>query len=152
MLIDLFAALRNNIVLVTALSSWVVAQILKCITAYYKHSEFKKERLVGAGGMPSSHTSLVVSLATAVGMQDGWNSALFALAFILAAIVMYDAAGVRQAAGKQAKVINKLMREIRAEHTIRDDRLKELLGHTPLEVLAGALLGVVMACLFRRFY
>ena len=149
---EMFLALTKNIVLVTAFSSWAIAQILKSLTAYYKHSEFKKERLVGAGGMPSSHTSLVVSLATAVGIKDGWDSSLFAVAVILAGVVMYDAAGVRQAAGKQAKVINKLVREVRAEHTIREDRLKELLGQTPLEVLAGALLGIVMAYLFHRYY
>lgn len=149
---DWLTAMTKNIVLMTAFTSWLVAQILKSITAYWKHSEFKKERLVGAGGMPSSHTSLVVSLATAVGIKDGWNSSLFAVALILAGIVMYDAAGVRQAAGKQAKVINKLVREVRAEHTIREDRLKELLGHTPLEVLAGALLGIIMAYLFHRYY
>lgn len=151
-MVELFTALTKNIVLMTAFTAWTVAQILKSITAYYKHSEFKKERLVGAGGMPSSHTSLVVSLATAVGIKEGWNSAIFAVALILAGIVMYDAAGVRQAAGKQAKVINKLVKEVRAEHTIREDRLKELLGHTPLEVLAGALLGMVMAYLFNRYY
>ncbi len=102
--------------------------------------------------MPSSHTSLVVSLAAAVGFKDGFHSPVFAVAAVVAAVVMYDAAGVRRAAGRQAKVINKLVQEMRVEHTIKESRLKELLGHTPLEVLAGALLGIVTAWAFHRYY
>ncbi len=149
---ELIAALGKNIVLMTAITAWFLAQILKTITSFWKQREFKAERLVGAGGMPSSHTSLVVSLAAAVALRDGLESPLFAVATVLAGIVMYDAAGVRRAAGKQAKVLNKLVREMRVEHTVKDSRLKELLGHTPLEVLAGALLGVTVAYVFSRFY
>lgn len=149
---ELIAALGKNIVLMTAVTAWFLAQILKTITSFWKQREFKAERLVGAGGMPSSHTSLVVSLAAAVALRDGLESPLFAVATVLAGIVMYDAAGVRRAAGKQAKVLNKLVREMRVEHTVKDSRLKELLGHTPLEVLAGALLGVTVAYVFSRFY
>lgn len=149
---EFFAEIGKNIVLMTALIAWFAAQTLKTMTAYWKHREFRAERLVGAGGMPSSHTSLVVSLASAVGFHDGWDSALFAVAAVLAGIVMYDAAGVRRAAGKQAKVINKLVQEMRVEHKVKDTRLKELLGHTPLEVLAGAVLGFLMAYGFHRFY
>lgn len=149
---ELIAALGKNVVLMTALTSWFLAQVLKTMTSFWKQREFKAERLVGAGGMPSSHTSLVVSLATAVALQDGLESPLFAVSLVLAGIVMYDAAGVRRAAGKQAKVLNKLVREMRVEHTIKDSRLKELLGHTPLEVLAGALLGIAVAYAFSRFY
>ena len=102
--------------------------------------------------MPSSHTALVVSLATATGIHTGFNSPLFALSVVLASIVMYDAAGVRRAAGKQAKVINKLIVEMEVQHSVRETRLKELLGHTPLEVLAGALLGILIAYAFGKFY
>lgn len=149
---ELIAALGKNIVLMSALTAWFLAQVLKTLTSYWKHREFRAERLVGAGGMPSSHTSLVVGLASAVALHDGISSPLFAVSAVLAGIVMYDAAGVRRAAGKQARVINKLVREMRVEHTIKDTRLKELLGHTPLEVMAGALLGFLIAFLFHRFF
>lgn len=91
-------------------------------------------------------------MAFSIGLHEGFSSPIFALAFVLASIVMYDAAGVRRAAGKQAKVINKLIYQLRVEHTVRDIKLKELLGHTPLEVLAGAVLGVAMAYGFWRYY
>lgn len=149
---EIMAAVGKNIILMSALTAWFLAQILKTITSFWKSKEFNAERLVGAGGMPSSHTSLVVALASAVAFHDGFDSPLFAVASVLAAIVMYDAAGVRRAAGKQAKVINKLVREMKVEHTVKDTRLKELLGHTPLEVLAGALLGVTIAYLYTKLY
>jgi acid phosphatase family membrane protein YuiD len=149
---EIMAAVGKNVILMSALTAWFIAQILKTITSFWKSKEFNAERLVGAGGMPSSHTSLVMALASAVAFHDGLDSPLFAVACVLAAIVMYDAAGVRRAAGKQAKVINKLVREMKVEHTVRDTRLKELLGHTPLEVLAGALLGFVTAYVFSRYY
>ncbi|MCX7780228.1 MAG: divergent PAP2 family protein [Negativicutes bacterium] len=149
---ELMAAVGKNVILMSALSAWFFAQVLKTITSFWKSKEFNAERLVGSGGMPSSHTSLVVALASAVALHDGFDSPLFAVAFVLASIVMYDAAGVRRAAGKQAKVINKLVREMKVEHKVRDTRLKELLGHTPLEVLAGAVLGFAVAYLFHRIY
>ncbi|MBP2642263.1 MAG: divergent family protein [Firmicutes bacterium] len=152
MLANLFVAFSKNIVLLSSLTAWITAQILKSITSYWRHREFRAERLVGAGGMPSSHTALVVGLASAVAFHNGVDSPLFAVAIVLAGIVMYDAAGVRRAAGKQAKVINKLVQELRVEHRVKDTRLKELLGHTPLEVLAGALLGFLMAYGFDRFF
>ncbi|HMM21276.1 MAG TPA: divergent PAP2 family protein [Selenomonadales bacterium] len=149
---EIAVAAGKNVVLVSALTAWAIAQILKTMTAFWKHREFRAERMIGAGGMPSSHTSLVVSLACAVGFHDGFEAPLFAVAAVLAGIVMYDAAGVRRAAGKQAKVLNKLVHELRVEHTVKEARLKELLGHTPLEVLAGALLGLAVAYAFHRFY
>jgi hypothetical protein len=149
---DFFIALGHNIVFMTAISSMVIAQVLKAITSFHKIREFHLERLIGTGGMPSSHTALVVGLATAVNFQAGSQSPLFAVALVYAGVVMYDAAGVRRAAGKQAKVINLLVREMRVEHTLNEARLKELLGHTPLEVLAGALLGMAVAYGFHRFY
>lgn len=148
---ELIVAVGKNVVLMSALTAWFLAQVLKTITSYWKHRQFRAERLVGAGGMPSSHTSLVVALSSAVGFHDGISSPLFAVSAVLAGIVMYDAAGVRRAAGKQAKVINKLVQEMRVEHTIKENRLKELLGHTPLEVLAGALLGFLIAYVYSIF-
>jgi len=149
---EFLAAIGSNVILLTALTAWVTAQILKTITAYWRHGKFNAERLVGAGGMPSSHTALVVSLASSVGFNFGFDTPIFAISSVLAGIVMYDAAGVRRAAGKQAKVLNKLVQDLTSVHTLRDIRLKELLGHTPLEVLAGAILGVAVAYGFSRFY
>ncbi len=149
---DFLAGLGKNVILLTVITAWFTAQVLKTITAYWRHGAFNAERLVGAGGMPSSHTALVVSLAAGVALREGLASDLFAVAVVLAGIVMYDAAGVRRAAGKQAKVINKLVREMRVEHKVRDTRLKELLGHTPLEVLGGAMHGILVAYAFYVFY
>jgi len=145
------AMLGKNIILMTTITAWFTAQVLKTITNFWKKGEFRAERLVGAGGMPSSHTALVVSLASAVGFNQGIDSPLFAVAVVVAGIVMYDAAGVRRAAGKQARILNKLIYDLREEHSIRESRLKELLGHTPLEVLAGAILGFLIAYGFSRF-
>jgi acid phosphatase family membrane protein YuiD len=141
----LIQGLLQNKVLVTAVTAWVTAQLLKVLTNYFKEKKVNVKRLVGAGGMPSSHTALVVSLAASIGLYNGWNSPLFAVVCVLAGIVMYDAAGVRRAAGKQAKVLNKLIADYHTHHAVRDGRLKELLGHTPIEVFAGALLGIGMA-------
>ncbi|CVK19649.1 divergent PAP2 family protein [Sporomusa sphaeroides] len=149
---EFLAGIGKNVILMTAITAWFTAQVLKTITAYWRHGAFNAERLVGAGGMPSSHTALVVSLAVGLALREGLESDLFAVSVILAGIVMYDAAGVRRAAGKQAKVINKLVREMRVEHTVRETRLKELLGHTPLEVLGGAVHGFVIAYAFYIFY
>lgn len=150
MMADLLTWMGQNMILATAFTAWLSAQILKTITSYLKYGTLKFERLVGAGGMPSSHTALVVSLAWAVGLHDGFDSSLFAVSVVLAGIVMYDAAGVRRAAGKQAKVINKLVRQLRVEHTVHDITLKELLGHSPIEVFAGALLGIAIAYGFAK--
>ena len=149
---EFWAAVMKNVILVTAVTAWAIAQLLKTITSFWKYEKFVFKRLVGSGGMPSSHTALVVSLASAVAFHDGLDSSLFAVAVVLACIVMYDAAGVRRAAGKQAKVLNKLVKELKSEHTVHDTRLKELVGHTPLEVLAGALLGIAIAYLFSILY
>lgn len=135
----------QNKVLVSAVLAWATAQFLKVFTNYFRQRKMDAKRLVGAGGMPSSHSALVVSLTVSVGLNFGWDSPLVALSCVLAAIVMYDAAGVRHAAGKQAKVINKLVRDHPAPHVAREGKLKELLGHTPVEVLAGAFLGAGMA-------
>ncbi|SDD36579.1 divergent PAP2 family protein [Sporomusa acidovorans] len=149
---EFLTSIVHNIILMTSLTAWVTAQLFKTMTAYWRHGSFNAERLVGAGGMPSSHTALVVSLAVSIALREGLESDLFALAVILAGIVMYDAAGVRRAAGRQAKVINKLVREMRVEHKVRETRLKELLGHTPLEVLGGAVHGILVAYVFYVLY
>lgn len=138
--------------LITCLISWFTAQLLKVIFTLIKDKRIDFRRFVGSGGMPSSHSSFVTSLATAVGLERGFAGPEFAIATVLALIVMYDAAGVRRAAGQQARILNKLVAEWeKADYAKTDKRLKELLGHTPKEVFAGAVLGVVIA-LMRHFW
>ncbi len=138
-------ALLANMVLVVSFSAWLIAQVLKVLFFMIKNRKFDIERLVGAGGMPSSHSALVVALCVSLAIEEGLRSPLFALAIIFACIVMYDAAGVRRAAGKQAKFLNELIREFLSGHAFNDTKFKELLGHTPLEVLLGGILGGVVA-------
>jgi acid phosphatase family membrane protein YuiD len=139
-------------VLWVSLFACLLAQVLKVIVVLVKDRKMNFRYLVSAGGMPSSHSSLVVSLAYGVGYHDGWGSSAFAISVVLAMVVMYDATGVRQAAGKQARVLNKIMEdwERTQSYVISEERLKELLGHTPRQVLMGALLGVVVAGWFFR--
>lgn len=139
--------LLENRVLVSAVSGWLIAQVLKTIIHFYFTKTFVPERLIGSGGMPSCHSATVCSLATATGIQFGLGSFEFAIAVILAIIVMYDAIGVRREAGIQAKIINEMMEifESMNKELSAEDKLKELVGHTPLQVLIGALLGILIA-------
>ena len=139
-----FKALLDNYVLWVSLICWFAAQLLKVIFYGVKYRELNLERFVGSGGMPSSHTSTVIGLTVSIARLHGFDSPLFAVAAILSCVVMYDASGIRRAAGEQAKVLNRLL----FEHHGPDETqkmLKELLGHTPLEVFGGAVLGIVLA-------
>lgn len=142
-------ALQANYVLTIGVTAWAVAQILKTLLAWIMGKRFKAERLVGSGGMPSSHSALVCSVLIAVWRFEGPHSTMFALALILAAIVMYDAMGVRRETGNQAKVLNKLLVDWLDESDPEGNnkQLKELVGHTPFEVIGGAVLGVALALL-----
>jgi len=135
----------QNKPLVIAISAMLMAQLLKGITYYLKERKINFRHLVSTGGMPSSHTAMVSALATAVGLYNGWDSALFGLAVVFASIVMYDAAGVRQAAGKQARILNQMVEDVFSKGRFTGAKLTELLGHTPLEVFAGAVLGILLA-------
>lgn len=143
-----FEQLLHNNTLLASITAWFVAQSLKVILTLILKKEFDIRRFVGAGGMPSSHSALVVALAISIGEVNGYDSQIFAIAAALALVVMYDAAGVRRAAGKQAAVLNEIIEDLYAHKTIREEKLKELLGHTPIEVIAGALLGFFVAILF----
>ncbi len=143
----------DNRVLLVALVACLIAQLLKLIIELVKNRKLNISVLVTAGGMPSSHAALVSSLAAGVGQTIGWASSEFALAMVFAIIVMYDAAGVRQAAGKQARILNQLIDELFHEHPeFNQDRLKELLGHTPFQVIAGSALGITIFLLARSTY
>ncbi|KAI3787276.1 hypothetical protein L1987_41634 [Smallanthus sonchifolius] len=135
-----------NYPLLSALLAFAIAQSIKVVTTWYKEKRWDLKQLLGSGGMPSSHSATVTALAVAVAFQDGIGGTTFAIAFILACVVMYDATGVRLQAGRQAEVLNQIVYELPAEHPLADSRpLRELLGHTPPQVAAGALLGFVTA-------
>ena len=146
---DVYHILNNQILLV-ALIACIVAQASKLIVYFAQHQKINFRVLVETGGMPSSHSALVAALATGVGQTIGWESTEFAIATIFAGIVMYDAAGVRQAAGKQARLLNQIVDELFQEQEFNEDRLKELLGHTPFQVIVGFILGVAISLVFVR--
>lgn len=137
-----------NRILLIAFIAWVCSQGAKAIIFWILNKRFIPERLLGDGGMPSSHTAIVTSVATATGLQCGWDSPLFAIAAVLAMIVMHDAVGVRQETGKQAKVINNIVLLLqsagRGELT-PEETLKEFVGHTGRQVIVGALFGILTA-------
>ncbi len=143
-----FTQLLYNNILWVSLLAWFIAQLLKVILTLVFNRKLDIRRFVGAGGMPSSHSAFVVSLATSVGKLEGYDSPIFAVAITFALIVMYDAAGIRRAAGKQAAVLNDILEQIQTKRSIPEEKLKELLGHTPIEVFAGALLGFIISQLF----
>ena len=136
----------NNECLQVAVIAWFIAQLLKVITVLIKYKRLDFRRFVGSGGMPSSHSSFVSSMAISIGELNGYDSTIFAFAVVVALVVMYDASGVRRAAGKQARVLNQMMVAMEENDTLKfDEKLKELIGHTPIEVFAGCILGIVIA-------
>jgi len=138
--------------LIALLLANVVAQSLKPFTIAYKRKKIDFSMLISTGGMPSSHSATVTSLATSVGIIDGWYSTTFAICVCLTAIVTYDAAGVRRSASLQARALNQIINELLSkEHTLNKKKLKELLGHTRTEVIAGATLGIVVSFLFHWY-
>ncbi|MBO5057775.1 MAG: divergent PAP2 family protein [Lachnospiraceae bacterium] len=151
---DFLAEVFNNVVLISAILGWFIAQVLKTIIHLIINKKFVAERMVGSGGMPSSHSATVCALATATGMKYGGGSFEFAIAVIFAIIVMYDAMGVRRETGIQARVLNEMMEmftKMGKEMTV-EDKLKEFVGHTPLQVLAGAVLGIIIAAVIGNIF
>lgn len=140
------AILHNKAITVPAFA-WFLAQLLKVINVLLSSKKIDFTRFIGSGGMPSSHSAFIVSLATVVGKIKGIDSAEFGMAIAVSLIVMYDAAGIRRAAGKQAKVLNQLVHSHNDKMNF-DEKLKELLGHSPFEVFMGALLGILMGIWF----
>jgi uncharacterized protein len=141
------STLLSNRILVAAFLAWLVAQVSKTLFELIQQRKLILSRLVSSGGMPSSHTALVTGLATATGREMGLGSAAFAIAVVLASIVMYDAAGVRRAVSIQARILNQMIDEAFQGHPIAEKRLRELIGHTPIQVFVGALLGIVIGLL-----
>jgi uncharacterized protein len=133
--------------LVIPLIAWAIAQSLKVLTDSVRHRHLDLARLGSSGGMPSSHTAMVAALSTLIATHLGLRSAAFAISAIFSAVVMYDAAGVRRAVGVQARVLNRIVDDLLRQQGIKEDRLRELIGHTPFEVYAGAALGIGLAIL-----
>ncbi len=147
-LINDIGLMLDNRILLVAIAACLIAQVLKLIIDLIQNGKFSAKVLTTTGGMPSAHSALVTALATGVGQSSGWKSADFAIAAIFAIIVMYDAAGVRQAAGKQARILNQMVDELFSEdHKFNEEKLKELLGHTPVQVIAGSILGIAITWL-----
>lgn len=147
----------NNDYFFIGFIGWFSAQFIKVITTLIKDKKFVFSRFVGSGGMPSSHSSFVMAITTSIGMEYGLESAIFAVALAFSLVVMYDAAGVRRAVGKQAIVVNRIIKDLqdnrkkkkkekvslkKGKEIFTEERLKELIGHTPIEVFLGAALGI----------
>ena len=146
---NFFQAIASNRPLVCAFWAWVLAQFLKFLLYSFIEKKVNWRRLWGSGGMPSSHTSFTLALAMSVGLTEGFQTTAFAIAFALMGIVVYDAMGVRYETGKQGAVINQILNELFVEgKPLTDERLKELVGHSPIEVLGGALVGIIIILIF----
>ena len=133
----------TNKCIVIPLVLWIIIQTFKVITDLVINRRLNVKRIIGAGGMPSSHSAVVCSLAMCIGKEYGFNSGIFAIALIMAFVVMYDAAGVRRAAGKQARILNHILDTPGLSQVEVQERLIEALGHTPIQVFVGALLGAI---------
>ncbi len=148
---DFFESILQNKVLITCITAYFLAQFLKVVIVLVEQKKIDIGRFFGSGGMPSSHTAFVGSLATAIGLSTGFDSVEFAISVTFGIIVMYDASGVRRAAGEHAKAINMLVDSMYHHDKKKEEEafkhFKELLGHTPFEVLAGGVLGIAVALL-----
>jgi acid phosphatase family membrane protein YuiD len=138
-------SLFSNPILVAALLSWSLAQALKIPLEFFRTHRWNWALLLSVGGMPSSHSALVASTAHAIGLFEGFGSPLFALAVTMAMIVIYDATGIRRQAGRHAALINAMISDLASGHPLKEEHLREVLGHTPVQALGGLVLGLVIA-------
>lgn len=142
---NFFSQILHNQILLTAIVSWALAQLIKIGIDLIRTHRINWQLVFATGGMPSSHSSLVVALATATGLRQGFESPLFAIATVLAFVVLYDAQGIRRQAGNQARIINRMLQNVENAGIKVDKNLKELLGHTPIQVVGGTILGIIVA-------
>lgn len=145
---NFFSEMFANKIFWVATLSWFIAQFIKVILSFIIYGKFDARRLVGNGGMPSSHTSFVTALAIGIGKYAGFDSVSFAISAAFALIVMADATGVRRAVGRQAVVVNEILEEVHKKRLLPESKVKELIGHTPYEVIAGFILGIIIAVIF----
>jgi len=143
--------LANKILIIT-LSTWAIAQGIKVVLGIIREKRFNFKWFIGTGGMPSSHAAGATALATTCGLSEGFDSVLFALSAVFALVTMFDAQGVRRSAGQQAAILNQILDDMYWKHKIEADRLFELIGHTPLQVVIGFLLGIFLACTFYNLW
>ncbi len=148
--IDYLIELNKNYIFWAALSAWFIAQTIKVVSGVFREKRFDFRWFGETGGMPSSHSASVSSLAASIGITYGFDSVLFAIVITFAIIVICDAQGARMATGKQAEVLNKMLKDVYWKNRIEEDKLKELVGHTPIEVFAGIFLGILVSLLFYR--
>lgn len=145
---DVIFEILNNRVIQAAALAWAIAQGLKVILTLILSGRFDGSRILGSGGMPSSHSAMTCAMLAVIGFREGFSSSVFALAFCFSGVVMYDAAGVRRSTGKNAEVLNHLIEGLVGNgFEFNEERLKELVGHTPIQVFAGALLGILVGTL-----
>ncbi len=143
---ELFARLfMHNHILSVTIAAWVFTQTIKVTLGVIREKKFNFLWFIGTGGMPSSHAAGATALALSSGLELGFASPIFALAFVFALVTMFDAQGVRRSAGKQAEILNKVLDDIYWQGKIKEDKLKELLGHTPIQVIAGSIIGALIA-------
>ena len=146
-MMQIFNEIVHNKCIYVPFILWVCIQTFKVLSELIVNKKLDVIRIVGAGGMPSSHSAIVCSLATLIGKQYGFDSGIFAIAMIMAFVVMYDAAGVRRAAGKQARILNKILETPGLTTVEVQGKLVEMLGHTPIQVFVGAILGIVFGAI-----
>ena len=142
-----FTQIGRNKILIATFIAWFIAQVLKVVIGFFREKRFNFKWFVRSGGMPSSHVAFSICLATSVGLYYGFDSGLFAISCGFAVITMFDAQGVRRHSGRQAVILNKILDDIYSHRGVQEARLKELVGHTPVEVYAGGALGILVAIL-----
>jgi len=142
---DVLVQIFHNKIFMTTVSAWLIAQAIKVFIGVISQRKFDFRWFIGTGGMPSSHAAGASCLSAAMGFEYGFSSPYFALAAAFAIVVMFDAQGVRRAAGKQARILNKITEDIYWKGRVPEARLRELVGHTPVEVIAGFIIGILIA-------
>ncbi|MEJ2709536.1 MAG: divergent PAP2 family protein [Anaerolineales bacterium] len=143
-----FQTIFENRVLIAALVAWSLAQLIKVPLEYVRTGRLNWALLFSAGGMPSSHSALVAATAHGIGLYVGFGTPLFAFAVAMAMIVIYDATGIRRQAGRHAALINVMIRDLASGHPLKEEHLREVLGHTPLQAVSGTLFGIAIAQIF----
>ena len=140
----------KNYIFWTSSAAWIIAQVIKVVLGVFRERRFNFRWFVGTGGMPSSHAAWVSALATSIGVTYGFDSALFAVVLVFTLVVLFDAQGVRLSAGRQAEILNKMLEDIYWKKRLDESKLKEFIGHTPIEVLAGSALGIIVSLLLYK--
>ncbi len=143
--------LDNKILMITC-SVWILAQAMKVLVGVVREKKFNFKWFIGTGGMPSSHAAGATALATTCGLQEGFHSVAFALACVFALVTMFDAQGVRRSAGQQAVILNQILDDIHWKGKIESERLIEFIGHTPLQVVIGSMVGLTLACFLYKIW